>query len=370
MKNICIESQLLNHHQRSGLMTYTEGLINGMKQNDHENQYKLIYYSLRRNAEAMPGPSNGNFQKFVLRVPDREVAGRRWLIDTVALPGFFKKNKIGIFHRPSGYTMPDCKDVFKVLTVHDLRTLTIGDQYFTQNVDNYRKALSIVDTCVVVSECTKRDLMEHMKVDEKKIQVTYLGADERFRPASAAQIQAIKEKYNLVDPFLLSVGSVPRKNIDRIVQAFGASKYKDKFLLVLCCHLQADKYREMAKELGMRQRIRVLPKIEDSDLVALYSSCHCFVFPSLYEGFGLPIAEAMQCGAPVITSNMSSCPEVAGDAGILVDPTQVGQITDAINQICENGNLRQQLIKKGFEQVKLFSWNKFAEDMKRVYAKA
>jgi len=368
--NICIESQLLNHHQRSGLMTYTEGLVNGMSRHDYENQYKLIYYSLRRGADMMPGPSNGNFQKIVLKVPDRQMMGRQWWLDCVALPAFFKKNRVKVFHRPSGYTMPPGNNILKVLTVHDLRTLTIGDRFFTQNVDNYRRALARVDMCVVVSECTKRDLMEHMKVDEKKIRVTYLGADERFRPASREEISGVKEKYNLNAPFLLSVGSVPRKNIDRILRAFAASLYREKFLLVLCCHVEMEKHRQLAEKLGIRQRIRLLGKLTDSDLVALYSGCHCFVFPSLYEGFGLPIVEAMQCGAPVITSNMSSCPEVAGDAAILVNPVELGEITEAINQICRQERLRQQLVHKGFERAKIFSWQKFAEDMKKVYALA
>ena len=298
------------------------------------------------------------------------MTGRQWFIDRISLPAFFKKNNINIFHRPSGYTMPKSDHVFKVLTVHDLRTLTIGDQYYKQNIEHYRKTLSTVDMCVVVSECTKRDLIEHMKMDEKKIRVTYLGADKKFAPAPKAQMEAVKQKYNLNEPFLLSVGSVPRKNISRILQSYAASAYKDKYLLVLSCYLEVQKHWQTAKDLGVSQRIRILDNVGNEDLVPLYSACQCFVFPSLYEGFGLPIVEAMQCGAPVITSNMSSCPEIAGDAAIFVDPNNVQEITDAIDQLCRNDNLRRELIQKGFERVKLFSWDRLAQEMKNIYAMA
>lgn len=351
-------------------MTYTEGLVKGMARNDKDNDYNLIYYSMHRSAEVMPGPSNGKFRKTVLRVPDRSFYGKEWVIDHLCLPGYFKSNKIKVFHRPSGYTMPDAPDVFKVLTVHDLRTLTINDGFWKQNVADYKKALAKINMCVVVSECTKRDLMEHMGMDEKKIRVTYLGADERFRLVAKEDIAKVKAKYNINEPFLFSIGFVPRKNIPRIIQAYAASKASKNFLLVLSCHGENEKYRQVAAESGVSGRVRLLGGVEDSDAVALYNGCHSFVFPSLYEGFGLPIVEAFQCGAPVITSNLSSCPEVAGDAAILVDPYKIEEITAAIDEMCTNEDLRQSFIKKGHERVKLFSWNNFSAEMKKVYAMA
>jgi glycosyltransferase involved in cell wall biosynthesis len=368
--NICIEAQILHHHRRSGVMTYTEGLVNGLYQNDRHNQYTLTYYSLKCTVTEVPGPQGDNFKKVILPVPDRELVFRRSILDHLVIPGFLKKNKIDIFHRPSGYTMPDIKNIFKVLTVHDLRTLTIGDSSWTQNIDHYHKTLNKLDSCVVVSECTKRDMLEHFHVDEKKITVIYLGADERFKPASHEQMENIRNKYQLNEKFLFSVGSVPRKNIDKIIQGFAGSNAKEDHLLVLGSNQDIEKYKNLADSLGVGSRIRILTELTDEDIVALYSSCHCFVFPSLYEGFGLPILEAFQCGAPVITSNISSCPEVAGDAAILVNPNQSSEITEAIDQVCSNNNLRQTLIEKGFERSKLFNWNKYATEIQRVYAKA
>ena len=277
--NICIESHVLNHHRRGGLMTYTEGLVNGLYQNDQANDYVLTYYSLKRGPQDMPGPIGPHFHKTVLKIPDREFRGRQFLIDKIALPIFFRSNKISIFHRPSGYTMPAVKGVLNVLTVHDLRTLTIADPVWPQNITNYKKTLNSLDVCVVVSECTKKDLLKYLKIDERKIKVIYLGADKRFKPAAHSKIEAVRAKYGIDQPFLLSVGSLPRKNIDGIISGFAGSKIKNEFLLVLSCSCDISKYRRLAHDLGIDKRLFILDKVTDEEVVALYRGCHCLLFP-------------------------------------------------------------------------------------------
>jgi glycosyltransferase involved in cell wall biosynthesis len=367
---ICIESQPLHHHQRSGLFTYVEGLVESLHQADNSNRYTLAYYSLNRGSSEMPGPLDDHFRKVVLKVPDRPFWGRQGIVDNIALPILFRSKKIKVFHRPAGYTMPNVKNIFKVLTVHDLRTLTMKDQILKQDIGQYRKALQSLDICTVVSECTKRDLITHFQMDEKKIRVTYLGADARFRPVEAAIVAEVNKKYHLDEPYFLSVGSVPRKNVDGILKAFAAAKCNQKFLLAICCNWEYKKYQDLAKELSIENRVRFLDKPKDDEVVSLYSGCRAFVFPSLYEGFGLPILEAMQCGAAVITSNTSSCPEVAGNAAITLDPQAVGEITSAIDELASNEGLRQGLIEKGFQRAKLFSWAKFAKEMRAIYEMA
>jgi glycosyltransferase involved in cell wall biosynthesis len=341
-----------------------------MNKFDTENNYSLVYYSLTRDASRMPGPNSENFKKHVLRVPAQEFVLRQRWVDHVSLPLFMKLNKTHIFHRLSGYTMPETKGIYKILTIHDLRSMTIDDQVWSQNINKYLKTAANVDICVVVSECTKRDVVEYLKVDESKIRVVYLGADARFRPSSATEIQNVKTKYSITEPFLLSIGSVPRKNIGGIIRAYAGSNVRKKCLLVLSCNMDVAKYKALARELRVDHRVLILENLTDDEVVALYSSCHCFLFPSLYEGFGLPILEAMQCGAPVITSNLSSCPEVAGNAAIMVNPNMVQEIRGAINEICGNESLRKDLIAKGFEQAKKFSWDNFAQDMKKIYQAA
>ncbi len=364
---ISIESQPLNHHRRSGVMTYTEGLVNSVYRQNGPDQYTLIYYSMKRKPEEMPGPSGNGFQKIVLKVPDKDFPLRKKLLNTIVLPEYFKKNKIDVFHRPTGYNMPESRKVFKVLTVHDLRTLTIGDKHWSQNIDHYHETLNKLDVCVVVSECTKRDMLEHFHLDEKKIKVVYLAADERFKPAPADKIAEVRNKYDIKERFLLSVGSVPRKNIDGIIRGFAESRSKKDFTLVLGCNQDLEQYTELAKSLNVWDRIRILPKMTDEDMVAMFSACHCFVFPSLYEGFGLPILEAMQCGAPVITANMSSCPEVAGNAAIFVDPKHAQEIGEAIDQMCMNEPLRKDFIQRGYLRAKQFNWTQYGIEMKKIY---
>ena len=365
--NICIESSVLNHNRRSGLMTYTEGLVYSLFENDRLNEYFLAYYSLSRKAGDMPGPAGNNFCKEVLKVPDREFWKRQFLIDHVILPDFFRSKKIRIFHRPSGYTMPSLKNIFKVLTIHDLRTLTIGDNVWAQNIADYQKTVNSLDACVVVSECTKQDLLKHFAMDEKKIKVIYLGADKRFQPSNKEDIKKTLNKYGLNEPFLLSLGSVPRKNIDGIIRGFAAARSKKDHILVLSCNFDIEKYAQLAQSLGVADRVRILDRLTDDEIVTLYSSCRSFVFPSLYEGFGLPILEAFQCKAPVITSNISSCPEVAGDAAILVDPNKPQEIAEAIDEMCQNTALRESLVQKGLERSKLFNWDKYAQEIQKVY---
>lgn len=364
---ICIEAQPLNHHRRSGLMTYTEGLINSLYAQNGPDEYTLAYYSLKRTGDAMPGPKGNGFQKAVLRVPDWDVPFRREFLNTFVLPSFFKKNKIDVFHRPNGYALPESRKVFKVLTVHDLRTLTIGDKKWTQNIDHYHETLSKLDVCVVVSECTKRDMLEHFHIDEKKVKVVYLAADERFKPAAKEHVDAVREKYNLNGRYLLSIGSVPRKNIDGIIRGFAGSRVKNDYTLVLGCNQDIEKYTELAKSLNVWDRVRILSQLTDEDMVAMFTGCHCFLFPSLYEGFGLPILEAMQCGAPVITANMSSCPEVAADAAILTDPKDIQDISHAIDLVCSDERLRQELIQRGFKRAQHFSWKQYGVEMKKIY---
>ena len=367
---ICIESQTLNHHQRSGLMTYTEGLVNGLHNADTQNEYDFIYYSLKRKPEEMPGPDGARFHKKVIRIPDRPFFQRRFVLNNLMLPAYFRRDKIDVFHRPAGYTIPPARGVFKVLTVHDLRTLAISDKIWEQNIGKYGRTLSEVDMITVVSECTQKDLMEHFGIGEEKIRVTHLGCRDFFRPLDRAEAEERLARFKMERPFFLSVGSVPRKNLDNIIRAFALCRQKDDHDLVMVCRSDLDKYRALARDEGIEEHVRFITDISNEELRALYNACVCFVFPSLYEGFGLPILEAMQCGTPVITSNVSSCPEVAGEAAVLVDPVDAADIAEAMSQIADDARLRQTMIDKGFERAKMFGWDKFAAAMQEVYAMA
>ncbi len=364
---ISIEAHFLNHPIRSGLLTYTEGVVEGLSRTDRDNRYSLVFYSVFKKAGEMPGPLGSNFTKCVLPVPDRSFRGKQPLIDHLALPAFLKFNKVDVFHRAGGYTLPAVRGVKKILTIHDLRSLTINDNFFSQDLSGYRAAVREADVCVTVSECTKRDIVKYLELSEEKIRVIPLAAESRFQPASEQEVGRIRQKFGLSEPFFLSVGSVPRKNIEGILKAFAAARRRGGFTLAACCNRDLEKYRALAEALGIAGKVKFIKYVSDADLVALFSACHCFLFPSLYEGFGLPILEAMQCGTPVITANDSSCPEVAGEAAVLVDPNKIEEISEAIDQMCQNESLRRNLIGKGFERARHFDWNASAREIRKVY---
>ena len=208
------------------------------------------------------------------------------------------------------------------------------------------------DTQIIAdSQSTKNDLMEIYHLPSERINVVYPGLDPRYCPQSKSEIDRVKTKYNLPDQFILSVGTQePRKNLARLVEA--AIELKIPLILI--------------GKHGWGTQTSTLGYVPDPDLPGLYSAAAVFVYPSLYEGFGFPVLEAMACGTPVVTSNISSLPEVAGDATILVDPLDVKSIRSGITLAL---NKRDQLIAQGYAQAHKFTWDNTVKQTLEVYAK-
>jgi glycosyltransferase involved in cell wall biosynthesis len=216
-----------------------------------------------------------------------------------------------------------------------------------------------------VSEHTKKDIVHHTGCDPEKISVTYEAADEMYRPVTDVNhLKDIRQKYrDLPTQFILYTGSLsPRKNIATLLKAFSTLLTKIPHDLVLtgskswndaAIHL-------MMKEPGLAGRICQLGYVDAEDMPALYSQAAAYVYPSLYEGFGLPVLEAMQCGCPVIASTATSIPEVAGKAALLVDPLDSGALAEAIHEVLTNNQFKNKLIRMGLDRAKLFSWDKCA----------
>jgi len=243
-----------------------------------------------------------------------------------------------------------------VVTVHDLGSEYLPSMHqlkqrlYLSLMQKYQ--LKTATKIIAVSKATKVDLIK-LGIEDKKIKIVHEGYDkELFKNDTES---------NSKKDYYLFVGTVqPRKNLERIIRAF--AKIADTKLMVVGSKgWLADEIYRLPKKLGMEDRIKFLGYVPDKDLPALYSGAIALVFPSLFEGFGLPILEAQACGCPVITSNVSSMPEVAGRGTILVDPYSVMEIVNAMIRVQATG-FRQQLIKKGFENVKRFSWEKCARE--------
>ena len=368
---IAISAVNLNHSVISGLLVYVENLLHELAQIDLQNEYFLIFTSLRKKPFQMPGPTAKNFVKKILPVPDRNLPFRQMLIDNIYLPYLFKKYRCNVYHAPAGYNLPSSNGVKKILTIHDLRSSKITDRSFPQSISSLRKAAKNSDVCITVSECTKKDIIEHLDINPDKIKIIYNGVNEEFKPLDIKVSEEIRNRYNIHEKFIFSLGEVPRKNVERLIKAFCKFKYKNDFLLVIGGAREygpwISKYRELINKLKMGDRIRLIGYLPYEDLPLFYNASEFFVFPSLYEGFGIPILEAMKCGVAVITSNVSALPEIGRDAVLYVDPYSEEDIARQMERLIEDKELKDTLVKKGIDRAKEFSWKKMAIETLKIY---
>lgn len=264
-----------------------------------------------------------------------------------------------------------------VVTVHDLTFLEEPAWYRWERAaynrwgvsNSVRRATRII----AVSEATATALVERLRVDRDRIDVVYNGVDERFVPQDDVTKTAVREKYDLSTPFFLFVGTLePRKNLVRVIRAWDqiADAIGQDLVLVGREGWKAEPIFEAARTADHRARIRFIGFVDHGDLPGLMGTADALVYPSLAEGFGIPVAEAMACGTPVITSNVSSLPEVAGTAGLLVNPVDETAIADAMRQLGENETLRFEYAARGIERAKAFSWRRSAEQTLETYRKA
>lgn len=320
-------------HQ-GGVAVYTENLALQL-QKIPGLEMVYFYSSLRK-------PYKGRLRNVKLhRLPPTlfEMLFNRWR--NIGIEKFI--GPVDIFHS-SDWTQPPTK-AKKVTTFHDLIPIKYPDWSHPKVIEVFKRRLKLVereiDIVIVVSESTKNDLMKISHIPSEKIKVVYEGVEEYFKPQSQEEIGQFKSKYNLPDKFVLAVGGVgKRKNIDKIKEAS-----KGYNLIILGQDIQ----------------------IPREDLPLLYTGAGCLLYASLYEGFGLPILEAMACGTPVITSNTSSMPEVGGEAVVYVNPQDVDDIEKKLKAVMGDKDLREKLIKKGFIQAKKFSREKAAHDTTAVY---
>jgi len=281
-----------------------------------------------------------------------------------------------VFHEPNYVPRPFPRAT--VINIFDM-SYVLFPQYHpwkrVQMLRFFEKRMRGADRIITASLSAKVEIMDLLKVPEDKIVVTPLGVSTRFSPIQENKvlIQTIRKKYSLPEQFLLYVGTIePRKNLERLIEAISMVKEKlgkSSISLVLAGGkgwLNDPIYRRV-QELSLLDDVTFTGYVSEEDLPILYNMALAFVYPSLYEGFGLPPLEAMACGVPVITSKVSSMPEVVGDAGILIDPYNVEELSDAIMRVVSSPELRKSLSDKGTKQASLFTWEKCARETLAVY---
>jgi len=284
------------------------------------------------------------------------------------------KEGIDLFHAPH-YTLPSGLRGHSVVTIHDLIHLKFP-QYFSQAQRAYARfmvgqAAHHAGAIITDSRNTKADLVNLFGVAEERVRVIHLGISDTFRPIEAARIEQFRKRHDLAAPYLLFVGNVkPHKNIATLLRAFSdvRVRYPELRLVFVggkCLEDQA--LDQLARDLGITAFIRDLGRISEEDVLGAYNAAEMLVFPSLYEGFGFPVLEAMACGVPTVVSNGGSLPEVTGDASIVCDPLDSDSFVAAIETLLTDSARRTKLINLGRDRIHHFSWQKTATETLKVY---
>jgi glycosyltransferase involved in cell wall biosynthesis len=265
-----------------------------------------------------------------------------------------------------------------VVTIHDCIHLRFPQYLPKRGAHLYARTMmnmAAKRACKVltVSEASKQDILHYLGVPAAKVEVIYNALDERLAtPPTAEEITRVRERFLLNAPFILYTGNIkPHKNIDRLIEAFSLLRQRGfEHVKLIIIGDEISKYpnlRRLVHRFQLHQHVRFLGFVSDATLSVLYRLAAVFVFPSLYEGFGLPPLEAMALGTPVITSNVSSLPEVVGDAAVLIDPTDATAIAGAMARVLGDEALRTELTRRGLERVAAFSWTRSVARVREVY---
>lgn len=290
-----------------------------------------------------------------------------------ALPVAAIRDRLDVFHGTIN-GLPRGIRAATAVTIHDLAFLRYPEQ-ITRKRYGYLKwmiaaAVKRADIVLTPSNATRVDVIESFDIPPDRVVVTPLGVDARFRPASREAIEIVRSTYQLERPYILTVGTLePRKNLPMLLRAFAALHEEIPHDLVLAGPdgWLMDEIEQTIATTGIASRVRRIGFTDDQSLVALYSGADLMAIPSLYEGFGLPVIEAMAAGAPVLTSNVSSLPEVAGDAAVLIDPTDLESVVEGIRRVLGSDDVRAQLRARGPLRAAQFTWERTASETLAAY---
>ena len=358
-----------------GVGTYIRNVVRTLGRLDRENKYLLIGPPAKVQEI---GPLPPNFHTVPLTSPERSVRGYREFRTAL------KRLKCDLLHVPNPFSVPRALPCPYVLTVHDLqehmaRTRDQNGFWRSLHFQLTRRVLRGAARIVAVSNFTRNEIEKLFEIPSSRIEVVYNAIDERFLRghASAADRELIAKRYQVTYPFLLYAGRVsPHKNVARMIEAFSALKtelernqaYPDLKLIIIGDDLSGNPdLRRTVVRSGVQNDVRLLGFVPIEVLRIFYDEAKVFVFPSLYEGFGLPPLEAMAHGTPVVTSNVSSLPEVVGQAAVLVNPENVFEIMRALHRVLTDPPLRERMKERGYQQVTKFSWETSVRRILDIY---
>lgn len=349
----------------TGVTNYVLNLLKGISIADKNNTYSIFLSDPNYNGRV---PVAGNFH---IRV--NAINALIW--KNFWLPSEVKRYKIDLMHFPA-YTASFLSSGKNVVTIPDV-IHRVNPRWFSRKelflLDlPIKLAIKKADHIIAISESTKRDIIKYYNVPENKIAVALLAADNSFRPITDSSANTyIKNKYGIDTDFILNVGVLfKRRNIVRLLEAFSMLKRDKNIEYKLVIVGPGKEYFNLGAHIekyGIKSEVIYLGYVQQEDMPLLYNAASFFVYPSLYEGFGLPVLEAMSCGKAVITSNVSSLPEVIGDNGLLIDPYNTEELSEAILCLIRDIPVREELGRRALTRSKTFSWDRMAQQTIKIY---
>jgi glycosyltransferase involved in cell wall biosynthesis len=381
--------------EAAGVGHYTFFLVSNLLRIDKKNEYVLFFDNLLSKdaaEEMIEGAENVKIKFFPFHQYKHYLP---FAFSHILTASALQKEELDIFHSPA-YTLPLAYRGKSIVTVHDLaiyknpkwfpRNFLVGQSFSTKTL--VPKSLKKATKIIAVSKNTKKDITEIFKINSEKVEVIYEGVEFRNLPGkletacgveSEICFEDLKVKYDIKNNYVLFLGTIePRKNIPALVHAFcgliSENKNLEQKYQLIIAGAKGWKYENVFKEieacqkkLGARGEIKYIGYVPGREKFTLMKGATCFVFPSFYEGFGLPVLEALSLGVPTITSDKSSLPEIVGSAAILVDPEKKIEILEALKKILTDKNLQEEMGKRGVIQAEKFNWKKCAEETLRIY---
>ena len=364
---IGIDGRAAKWYRGTGIGTYTYQLINNLNKIDKKNNYSIFL------PEGSSLDLGNNFKIESLKSTSKD---NFW--EEVKVPNLLKDSNMELYHVPqNGVGLSNNISCLKAITLHDIIPLrmpeTVSDRYLNIFNNELPNIINNSQGILTVSEFSKQDIAKEFNFPKEKIFVTHLAAEDIYKPLNKNTCRKIiLNKYGIDKDFILYVGGFsPRKNIIGIIEAFSLlkSNLKRNLKLVITGKkgISYERYKNRADELGLSDSVIFTGFIPLNDLPIFYNASKLLIYPSFYEGFGLPPLEAMACGTPVIASNVTSLPEICGDSAILVDPSNIDSISYSIENILNDPILKDNLIKKGLLKSSNYSWENTAIDTIDAY---
>lgn len=366
--NIAIDARSVTWARGSGIGTYTSNIINEIQKIRTDYNYLMFWCD-----KDYKNISNSRINNMILSKKHTK------FFDTIYIPDKLKKNNIDLYHIPqNGIGLNEAMECRKIVTIHDLIPYvlpeTVGQGYLKNFLESMPRIIDLCDGILTVSQYSKRDILKFFPAfPEERIYVTPLAANEKYKLLNRDECKKqIQNLYRFDTDYILYIGGFSsRKNvkmiIDSLKETLPSINSKIKLLIAGSLRDEGLNLKQYCNDINMDDNVLFIGYADDALLPILYNGCTAFIYPSLYEGFGLPPLEAMNCGAPVITSNTTSIPEVVADCGLLIDPTSQSQLSEAMVKLLNDIELQQQYQLLGLMRSRNFSWHNTALNTVNAY---